>query len=75
MSFVSYAVEDYVVEKCRLKVFLLRLRSIQRREEENIENRESIFNEYIDLIIDAVMTYALNRKELLELLKEMKWEL
>ena len=74
MSFVSYAVEDYVVEKCTLKEFLLRLRSIQRREE-NIENRESIFNEYIDLIIDAVMTYALNRKELLKLLKEMKWEL
>ena len=63
-----------MVEENRLKGFLKRLEEIERREVDYYsENKESFFNEYIDLIIDGVKT--LSRKELLVLLKKMKWEL
>ena len=74
----KYIYISYTVTVNRLKEFLKRLDEIERREiddyySENRENRESFFNEYIDLIIDGVKT--LSRKELMVLLEKMKWEL
>ena len=61
----------------RYKEFLKRLDEIKRREIElkdyYSENRESLYNESIDLINDALN--SLGFKELKSLLKKMKYEL
>ena len=62
-----------MVQENRLKGFFKSLREIQKREEDDYDRAKRLFNEYIDLMIDGVKT--LSREELIELLKEMKWEL
>ena len=59
-----------------LKEYLQIIRNtcIKKREDENLD-RATIFNDYIDLLRDAIGLHTLNRTQLLELLKEMKWEL
>ena len=61
----------------RYKEFIKRLDEIERREIElrrnYSENRESLYNENIDLIKDALN--SLGFKELKSLLKKMKYEL
>ena len=74
-----------------LKEYLQIIRNIKKREDENLDifknyainesfykcvlDRATIFNDYIDLLRDAIGLHTLNRTQLLELLKEMKWEL